>query len=125
MSNHLEKILYVDDDSSTTKIAEMALGKLGKFNIQTTLSGMEALQILQQNDFDLILLDVMMPEMDGRETFNEIRKMKPDQAIIFITGKDTQEEINELIGMGALTVIKKPFNPIKLAQELKSIWNNQ
>jgi two-component system OmpR family response regulator len=124
MTRELNNILYVDDDKSITKMATVALGKIGKLDITVCHSGKEAIELFQKNDFDLVLLDVMMPEMDGKEAFNLLKKIKDQQKIIFLTGKDLPEELLELKNLGAMAVIKKPFNPMKLAEEVKSLWNS-
>lgn len=121
----LKTILLVEDDLDIQSIAKMALRQVGGFTIETCSSGAEALQKAPQFNPQLILLDVMMPLMDGPTTLVKIRE-NPSLAnipVIFLTAKAQAHEIEEYKKLGALDVIIKPFDPMKLASTVLSIWN--
>lgn len=109
-------ILYVDDDADIRLIVKYALK--GNPDIALTLadSGFSALDIMEQTPFDLILLDVMMPGLDGIQTFHAARKLplQKKAKIVFVTAKVQREEIKAYFELGALDVIMKPFDPIDL-----------
>jgi two-component system OmpR family response regulator len=86
--------------------------------------GNDAFQTLQRGCPDLILLDYMMPEMDGPAVLKEIQKLNIDVPVIFLTGKTKPEEIEDIKGLGALGLIKKPFNPKTLHEQILKVWNN-
>ena len=110
----------MDDDDDLRRLTEMSLVHVGKFECYTAESGEAALQLLHHQP-DLILLDVMMPGMDGIETFREIRKAGCDATIIFLTGRSSVEESGDLIALGALGVIAKPFNPMGLPDDIRKM----
>ncbi len=124
---NLEKILLVDDDELMSEFTVMTLMSIGSFQVKYCNSGRCALDSVVEFMPDLILLDVMMPEMDGVETFNELRKMLQWRAFLlfFCTGKNTKEAIKKYTDMGAIGVISKPFNPQVLCTTLLTLWNDQ
>jgi len=121
----LNKILYVEDQKDIQLIAKYALESIGKFELSICNNGQEALEIIETFSPDLILLDVMMPIMDGPTTLEKIKQMDnfKDIPIIFMTAKILPTEINELIESGAAGVISKPFDPVSLSKEIQVIYN--
>ena len=120
----LKKILIVDDDAGIRRIAELSLTKVGKLEVSLAKSGAEALQLLANEKPDLILLDVMMPGMDGPAVLAELRR-NPDTAnipVVFLTAKIQQRDVDSYAKLGALGVIGKPFEPTELAQELRKLY---
>jgi len=121
----LKRILYVEDEPDIRAVAELALSTVGGFTVAVCASGPEA--IGKAPDFlpDLILLDVMMPGLDGRETFRVLNAMPASRKtpIIFMTAKAQKHEIDGYLEMGAIDVIPKPFDPMTLAREITSIWD--
>lgn len=120
----LEKILYVEDETDIQEVAKLALEAVGGFEVKLCSSGTDALREAPLFLPDLILLDVMMPGMDGQTTFNELRKI-PQLAgtpIIFMTAKVQAQEVERYKEMGALDVITKPFDPMTLSAQIKAIW---
>jgi len=118
----LSKILLVDDDDNIRTIAELSLED--DFEVVLASSGRQAVEIAQQNPPDLILLDVMMPGLDGKATFAEIKSM-PLLAripVVFMTAKVLTHEIDFYLALGAAGVITKPFDPMTLAAEVRDIW---
>ena len=110
-----KRILVVDDD----EMVLMALNELLKpegYNVQTVTSGTEALQKLNQNGYDLLMLDVIMPEMDGFELCKKIRALDQykDTPIVFLTAKSREEDRQRGLEVGANLFLSKPISPDKL-----------
>jgi len=120
----LSSILYIEDEPDIRSIAQIALEDLAGFKLKICSSGQEAISIAKQFTPDLILLDVMMPEMDGPQTLNALRKLPNFENIpaVFMTAKIQPAEINQYKQLGAVGVITKPFDPMLLADQLKAIW---
>ncbi|MEW5892742.1 MAG: response regulator [Pseudomonadota bacterium] len=121
----LKHILVVEDDPDIQKITRLALETVGGFKVMVAGSGEEALVALDQFKPDLLLLDVMMPGMDGPTTLSRIRLRPEHQATpaIFLTAKAQTHEIEALIAHGAIAVIAKPFDPMNLAAEVRARWD--
>ncbi len=120
----LRRILLVEDDLDIQIVAGLALRDLAGFELEVCSSGFEALEKAEGFAPDLILLDVMMPELDGPSTLQELRK-KPTLAatpVIFVTAKVQPDEIAEYLRLGALEVIVKPFDPMELGEQVEQIW---
>lgn len=119
----IERIFLVDDDPNIRRIAEISLKKLGPWQVELAASGRELLALLKQGKPDLIILDVMMPEMDGPTTFQAVKEQFPDfdQPVIFMTAKVMSHEVDEYLNLGAAGVICKPFNPKDLADDVRKI----
>ncbi|MFA6209486.1 MAG: response regulator [Candidatus Obscuribacterales bacterium] len=120
---NIEKIFLVDDDPNIRRIAEISLKKLGPWQVELAGSGRELLNLLQQGKPDLLILDVMMPEMDGPTTFQAVKEQFPELHIpvIFMTAKVMSHEVDEYLNLGAAGVICKPFNPKDLADDVRKI----
>lgn len=124
MTAALQKILYVEDDPDIQAIAVMVLDAISGFTLEPCSSGNEALTKAVAFGPDLVLLDVMMPGMDGPETFLALRKM-PELAstpVVFMTAKVQPQEVQGYLDLGAVGVIAKPFDPMTLADQLREIW---
>ncbi len=118
----IKTVLFADDDANIRLIVQMSLEGLTKWKVILVATGDEAVQAAKKQKPDLILLDVMMPDMDGTEVIAEIdRNCTPKIPIIFITAKVQRQEISRYKSLGALGLITKPFNPLKLADEIKAI----
>ena len=117
-------ILVVDD---TKENIHILLSLLEDYDVLVALSGQKALQIVEKNDIDIILLDIMMPEMDGYEVCN-ILKSKPHTKnipILFITAKTDEESIEKAYDVGGIDYVTKPFKPKELLARVKSQLENQ
>ncbi len=121
----LNKILYAEDETDIQVIVKMTLEAAG-FTLEACASGQELLQKAPSFNPDLILLDVMMPGMDGLSTFKELRKIPPTAKtpIIFMTAKIQKNEMEEYKKLGVLDVITKPFDPLTLSSTLKKTWQD-
>lgn len=116
------KALVVDDSPLICEVARMALGGAG-WDVRTASSGADALQAARVAPPDVILLDVVMPELDGPQTLARLREDPATQAIpvIFATAKDRPEEQAQLAQLGAAGVIAKPFEIGRLAEQVAEV----
>lgn len=123
----LSKILHVDDDQDIRTIAKLSLEVLGKFNIRQYSCGPDAILGVQDFKPDLLLLDLMLPGMDGQQLFSAIREIPGFEAIpaIFMTAKAQQETINDLKSNGCLGVVTKPFDPVELPLLIEKEWKKR
>ena len=123
MPEALYRILYVEDDSDIRMVAQMALQAVGGFTVIACASGPDALKAAPEARADLLLLDVMMPGMDGPDTLKALRGI-PATAhtpVIFITAKVQAAEMAAYKALGALEVIQKPFDPMELSAQIRRI----
>jgi two-component system OmpR family response regulator len=120
----LQRITYVEDEPHIREIVQLALEELGGFTLHVCESGPEALDTAPMFHPDLVLLDVMMPGMNGIQTFRSLRELPQlsNTPIIFVTAKAQKHEIQQYKSLGAVDVIAKPFNPITLPADLQAIW---
>ncbi|MDW5442302.1 response regulator [Polaromonas sp. SM01] len=121
----LQRILYVEDEPHIRTIAQMALEAVGGLTVVACASGREALATAPNADADLLLLDVMMPGMDGLNTLQALRQL-PATAhtpVIFMTAKVQAAEVAQYQALGALDVIAKPFDPMELSAQIRRIFD--
>lgn len=114
-------VLIVDDDDNIRLIAQMSLEGLTSWKIQEARNGKEALTILETNLPDVILLDVMMPDMTGVDMFGKAKENLGAELplVIFMTAKVQSNEIEKYRALGAAGVIMKPFDPMKLPEQIE------
>jgi CheY-like chemotaxis protein len=126
MKQQLQRILHVEDDPSIQAVAKVALETVGGFQVLSCASGSEALQKVGEFAPDFILLDVMMPGMDGPQTLEKLREhIDLDRVpVVFMTAKVQPAEIEYYRGLGARDVIIKPFDPMQLAEQVRAIWSS-
>jgi CheY-like chemotaxis protein len=120
------QVLYVDDEPDIREIAGLALGVDPHVAVQSAGSGAEALRMASGGGappIDVIMLDVMMPGMDGPAVLEALRADPATAAIpvVFITARTSTQDRERLIQLGAVAVIAKPFDPMMLAKELRSV----
>jgi two-component system, OmpR family, response regulator len=122
----LRTVLYVEDDHDIQEVARLALEVVGGLEVVVASSGDEAIQRAQEAVPDLVLLDVMMPGMDGPTTMSALKRLDGmrDVPIIFVTAKVQSAEIEQYIALGAIGVIAKPFDPMTLADEARALWES-
>jgi two-component system response regulator ChvI len=113
------KICLIDDDQNILASLSLAL-KSEKFDVETFSDGIAGLEALSNNTFDIAILDIKMPRLDGLEVLQKLRN-KSDIPVIFLTSKD--DEIDQLLGlkMGADDYITKPFSQKLLIERVKAI----
>ncbi|HVG08362.1 MAG TPA: response regulator [Thermoanaerobaculia bacterium] len=121
----LRRVLFVEDDRDIQTVARMALEAIGGFTVLGCGSGEEALERVEGFAPDLILLDVIMPGMDGLETLRALRLLPGAAAVpvVFMTAKVQAQDVSGYRAAGAVDVIAKPFDPMALPATVRSIWN--
>jgi CheY-like chemotaxis protein len=120
----LREVLYVDDEPDIREIVQMALGLVPTLSVRTADSGIRALESMREHKPDLVLLDVMMPNMDGPTTLQQMRATPELQSIpvIFMTAKAMPQEVARFRSLGAAAVIAKPFDPMLLGEHVFAVW---
>jgi CheY-like chemotaxis protein len=124
MTAKLERILLIEDDARIRTVAKMALELVGGFKVRDCGSGAEALAVVEQVIPQLILLDVMMPGMDGPTVLSRLRASPATARIpvVFMTARAQPGEIEQFRTLGALDVIPKPFDAMTLATTVNGLW---
>lgn len=116
--------MYIEDEPDIRAVAEIALRQVAGFEVKICENGYEGIEAIHSFNPQLVLLDVMMPNLDGPQILKKIHAMPEFQntPMIFITAKAQTEEIDKLKKLGALDVITKPFNPMTLGNDIRIIW---
>lgn len=120
----LNRILYVEDEPDIQAVAKLALEMVGGFTVKICSSGQEALDSVAAFAPELILMDVMMPGLDGPATLQAMRT-RPELAaipVLFMTAKVQPAEVQHYKDIGAVDVIPKPFDPMTLATQVREAW---
>ena len=122
--SELRRIMHVEDDPSIQTVARVALEAVGGFEVCTCSGGQEALDRFESFAPQLILLDVMMPTMDGPSTLRNLQQQfdLTKIPVVFMTAKVQTNEIESYKALGASDVVVKPFDPMKLSEPLQGIW---
>ena len=120
----LIRICYVEDDEDIQRIVRMSLERVGKMTVEVVTDPLKAIGVMNAFKPDLVMLDWMMPGMDGPTLF---KKMKEDPQmsllpVVFITAKAQSRDMAELMALGAAGTISKPFSPKDLPDQLRAIW---
>jgi len=114
-------VLYVDDEGDLRELAQFSLELDPDMRVTTAASGAAALEHLHKAAVDVVLLDVMMPRMDGPAVLATLRaEIGPNPPVIFVTARALPDEHRRLLDLGALHVITKPFDPTLLAQNVRA-----
>ena len=118
----MTRILYIDDEADIREIAQMALELDPDLEVRTCASGPEGIEAAAAWMPALILLDVMMPGMDGPAVFAALRDRPEtrDIPVVFITARTQAQEVAGFVALGALGVLAKPFDPMMLADEVRA-----
>ena len=121
----LSRVLYVEDDEDIQRIVRMSLERIGKMNVQVVGDPLAAIDAIIAYKPDVVLLDWMMPGMDGPTLYRKMRERPDtrDYPVVFITAKASSAEMEELRSLGAAGAIAKPFSPKDLPGQLTAIWN--
>jgi CheY-like chemotaxis protein len=120
----LTKVCYVEDDEDIQRIVRLSLERVGKMTVQVVGDPTTAIEAMKAFGPDLVLLDWMMPGMDGPTLFRAMKQRPETSAlpVVFITAKASHAELEELSALGAAGAISKPFNPKDLPDQLRAIW---
>ena len=127
MNDMLQRVLYVEDEPDIQAVARLALEVVGGLTVRTCSSGEQALNEAPGFAPELVLLDVMMPGMDGPGTLKALRAL-PELAavpVVFMTAKVQPQEVAHYTALGALGVIAKPFDPMTLAEQVQGFWRQR
>lgn len=121
----LKKIIYAEDEPDLQTVVEMTVQAMSDFEMKICDNGKILLECVEEYSPDLIMLDVMMPELDGPSTFNKLKEMEKlkNVPVIFMTAKAQVHEVEHFKSLGAIGVITKPFDPMTLCEEIQNIWN--
>lgn len=116
------KILIVDDEPDIRKIAKLSLSRVGGMQVVEAANGPDGVRMAEAERPDAILLDVMMPGMDGPATLALLKAGEATAKIpvVFLTAKAMRSELDRLLALGATAVLTKPFDPMTLPKELQA-----
>ena len=120
----LNRVCYVEDDEDIQRIVRVSLERVGKMTVEVVGDPTVAIEAMAAFRPDLVMLDWMMPAIDGPTLFRQM-KLRPETSalpVVFITAKAAQRDLDELMALGAAGTISKPFSPKDLADQLRAIW---
>ena len=120
----LQRILLADDEPDILEISRIALETVGGFEVSVCSSGKTLLERLPEFGPDLVIVDVLMPDMTGPEVFEEIRRLPEydEVPVIYLTGVIQEDELEDLRETGVADIILKPFDPMTLADRINGVW---
>ncbi|MFB6350248.1 MAG: response regulator [Bradymonadaceae bacterium] len=121
----LRKILVVEDDPHIREVAQMALERTGDLEVATCGKGADAYDHVREFAPDLVLLDVMMPEVDGLEVFEQLQADETTSSVpvVLLTARAQPDELEEYHQRGVADVIVKPFDPVALPEQVRDVWS--
>lgn len=124
MPHEIKRITLVEDEPDLRALCALVLERVGGWQVDLCANGHEALERTEAFAPDFILLDVMMPGIDGPETLERLRAIPAlaDIPAAFMTAKAQRHEIDELLALGALDVFVKPFEPMTLCDRIRAVW---
>ena len=120
----LERVCYVEDDEDIQRVVRVSLERIGKMSVEIVTDPTRAIEAMQAFKPDLVMLDWMMPVMDGPALFRQMKQHPETSAlpVVFITAKAAQRDLDELAALGAAGTVSKPFSPKDLPEQLRAIW---
>lgn len=126
MTEALKRVMCVEDDPDIRTILQFSLVDVGQYEARICASGHEALDAVADFRPQLVLLDVMMPDLSGPQTLEALRRL-PEMAgvpTVFLTAKAMPDQLERLLEHGATGVIVKPFDPMQLPQNIRIYWEH-
>ncbi|RLC32439.1 two-component system response regulator [Candidatus Woesebacteria bacterium] len=121
MADKKKKILHVDDEPDTLEVVKTILEKEG-YEVDSVSSGKDALKEIELDNYSLLLLDIMMPDMSGWDLFTRITQIKKEYKVVFLTVLAISESrLNQLKDHGVIDYIKKPFDRDELVAKINKI----
>jgi two-component system, OmpR family, response regulator len=126
MQSGMNKILYVEDDPDIAFLVGRVLRKTGGFEVRHCICGADAIDAIEDFNPDLVLLDVMMPKMDGPETLRRLRKTKTgaDVPAVFMTARIQNHDVEAYLRQGAVGVLPKPIDSNTVCDTLRAFWQS-
>jgi two-component system OmpR family response regulator len=126
LSETLRRVMCVEDDADIRMILEFSLGIVGGYEVRCCPGGHAALQQAPEFKPDLVLLDVMMPDLSGPETLAALRELPSMRGVpvVFMTAKAMPDELEQLLEHGATGLIVKPFDPMTLPHDIRPYWEH-
>ena len=120
----LNRVCYVEDDEDIQRIVRMSLERVGKMTVAVVTDPTQAIAAMAEFHPDLVMLDWMMPVIDGPTLFKQMKQRPETSAlpVVFITARASQPDLDELKLLGAAATISKPFSPRDLPEQLRAIW---
>ncbi|MFZ6007074.1 response regulator [Dissulfurispira sp.] len=118
------RILVIDDEEIVQVSCKRTLVPEG-YAVDAAASGKEGLELFEKSKYDLVLIDLKMPGMDGIEVLVNIKRQRPEQNVMIMTGYDTVEHIVESISSGAAHYLEKPFTPDTLIERIKEVLGQE
>jgi CheY-like chemotaxis protein len=115
------RLLLVDDEDDIRAVAQLSLERVGGWEVVTAASGPEAVSAATGEPFDAILLDVMMPELDGPSTLERLREEGVQAPVVFLTAKVQPGDRRALEATSAAGILAKPFDPMRLPEDLDRV----
>jgi CheY-like chemotaxis protein len=124
--SELRRVMCVEDDVDIRMILEFSLATVGGYELRMCPGGRSALQEAPDFRPDLVLLDVMMPDLSGPETLQALREMPCMRGVpvVFMTAKAMPDELEQLLQHGATGLIVKPFDPMTLPKDILPYWEH-
>lgn len=125
MAESLQRILYLEDDLLIAELALLALQDMGGFTVHHCCSGQEAIDVASGFAPQLLLFDVMLPNMDGPQTYDRVKRLPgcADVPVVFMTAKAQKHQEQAYLELGACGVIGKPFDPLTLGDRVRLLWS--
>ena len=122
----LKRILCVEDDEDIRSVARLSLERVGGFSVQMCANGADAVARAAAFAPDLVLLDVLMPGMDGPQTLAALRALPELRStpVVFMTAQAQKADLDRYVDLGAAGTVTKPFDPLALPQQLHEIWDH-
>ena len=120
----LQRILLADDEPDILEISRIALETVGGYQVAVCESGSRFLELLEEFNPDLVIIDALMPDMNGLEVLAEMRRIEgfENTPAVFLTGLVLERDLRDLRASGAVDIVTKPFDPMRLPQRLQDIW---
>jgi CheY-like chemotaxis protein len=116
-------ILYIDDEKTVLEVGSLMLQKLG-YNVLVANNGYRAIQILKENKVAFVILDMLMPDMNGHEIYHQLKKIQPKIKVLLASGYTGDQSEERLESIGFDGYLQKPFNLKQLSEKIENIWAN-
>jgi two-component system cell cycle sensor histidine kinase/response regulator CckA len=118
-----EAVLFVDDEEIVLEVGSLMLQKLG-YSVLAVNSGYKAIEILKENKVAFVILDMLMPGINGYEIYHQLKKIQPEVKILLASGYSGGQSEKQLESIGFDGYLQKPFNLKQLSEKIENIWAN-